>query len=192
MISGLSRGSLIERKSLRVAYAATTIVLFLFFGLTSCGSKETAKPVSYEGPLQVAENILITHTEKDRVKTILKAKKVLDYQNGDEEFPEGIYIEFYNEFGKMTSSLKADNAYHFKEERKWRGRGNVEIKNLEKEQQLNTEELFWKPDTRKIFTDKFVTVTDEKDVIYGTGLDAVEDMSLYTIKKISGIFAVKE
>jgi LPS export ABC transporter protein LptC len=162
----------------------------LFF--SSCKIKETAKPLVYEGPLQEAEDILMHYTENDRVKAILKAKKVYEFQNGDREFPEGIYLEFFDKTGKLTSTLKANTAFYFKNESKWRGRGNVEVKNIGKNQQLNSEELFWKPDTKKIFTEKFVTITDERDVLYGTGLDAAEDMSLYTIKNPTGTMEVKD
>ena len=92
----------------------------------------------------------------------------------------------------MTSTLKANQAYFFKEENKWRGRGNVEVKNIEKQQQLNTEELFWKPDTKKIFTDKFVTIKLESEVIYGIGLDAAQDLSYYTIKDPKGEILIKD
>ena len=146
--------------------------------LAACASKEAAKPVVYDGPLKQAENITVRYTEKEKLKTILRAKKLNEFQNGDREFPEGVYIEFYDPSGKMTSTLRANTAYFFKEENKWRGRGKVEVKNIEKQQQLNSEELFWKPDTKKIFTDKFVTITDKEDVIYGTGLMADQDLPI--------------
>ncbi len=148
--------------------------------------------VAYEGPLRQAENIVMHYTEKEKVKVMLQAKKVNEFQNGDREFPEGIYLEFYNELGKMTSTLRANTAFYFKEEKKWRGRGKVEVVNLEKGEQLNTEELFWKPDTKKIFTDKFVTITQKNDVIYGTGLLADQDLSHYSLKNTSGNVEVNE
>ncbi|MCX8490197.1 MAG: LPS export ABC transporter periplasmic protein LptC [Cyclobacteriaceae bacterium] len=168
------------------------LCLFSLNLLTGCQIKETAKPVIYEGPLREAENILMNYTENDRMKAILKAKKIFDYQNGDQEFPEGIYLEFFDKTGKLTSTLRANTAFYFKGENRWRGRGNVIVKNIEKGQQLNTEELFWKPDTKKIFTEKFVTITDENDVLYGTGLDAFEDMSNYNIKNPTGTMEVKD
>ncbi len=163
-------------------------LLFLF----SCQAKETTLPKVYEGPLREAEEVVMHYTEKDHLKAILKAKKIFEFQNGDQEFPEGIYLEFYSKEGKLTSTLKANTAFKFKNENKWRGRGNVEVKNIEKNQRLNSEELFWMPETRKIFTDKFVTITDVQDVLYGTGLDALEDMSLYTIKNPTGTMNVKD
>jgi LPS export ABC transporter protein LptC len=160
--------------------------------LASCKSKEVPKLVAYDGPLRQADSIKVYYTEKEILKTILQARKLNEFQNGDREFPEGIYLEFYDKTGKLTSTLRANTAYFFKDENKWRGRGKVEVVNIEKQQQLNSEELFWKPDTKKIFTDKFVTITDKEDVIYGTGLMADQDLSNYSLKNTSGNVHVNE
>lgn len=122
----------------------------------------------------------------------LKAKVVQEFLNGDREFPEGVYVEFFDEKGVLESTLEANHAFFFKEEDQWRGRGNVQVKNLAKKEQLNTEELFWKPAQQKIYTDKFVTIREASDVIYGEGLEAKQDMSDYTIMKPKGSFEVSE
>lgn len=132
------------------------------------------------------------YNEKDRVKVRLQTPRILEMQNGDREFPEGLDMEFFDEAGKLSSTLRANYAYYYKADNKWLGRGKVEVKNMAQNQQLNTEELFWKPDTKRIFTDKFVTIRLENEVIYGTGLDAAQDMSDYTIKNPEGEFEVKE
>jgi LPS export ABC transporter protein LptC len=161
--------------------------------LFSCSIKEASKPIVYDGPLTEAEDVDMLYSEKDLIKVNMKAKKINELQNGDREWPDGIYLEFFDEFGKLTSTLRANQAYYFKLEDKWRGRGKVEVKNIEKQQQLNTEELFWKPETKKIFTEKFVTIRLENDeIIYGTGLDAAQDLSTYTITKPEGEVLVKE
>ncbi|MBI3218249.1 MAG: LPS export ABC transporter periplasmic protein LptC [Bacteroidetes bacterium] len=169
-----------------------SFALAVAINLTSCRNKEVTAPLIYEGPLREAEDVVMHYTENDRVKALLKAKKIFEFQNGDQEFPEGIYLEFFDKTGKLTSTLRANTAFYFKSESKWRGRGKVEVKNIEKNQQLNSEELFWFPGTRKISTDKFVTITDTHDILYGTGLDAMEDMSNYTIKNPKGNMLVKE
>jgi LPS export ABC transporter protein LptC len=160
--------------------------------LISCASKEKPKPIIYDGPLRRAENTTVHYTEKEKVKVILQAKKISEFQTGDREFPEGIYLEFYDEMGKMTSTLRANTAYYFKQENKWRGRGNVVVVNIDKEQQLNTEELFWLPATKKIFTDHFVTITDHQDVIHGTHLKANQDLTNYSLKETTGSVEVKD
>lgn len=168
------------------------LLVTLVASLSSCETKENIKVIIYEGPISEGENIYMQHTEKEKIKLVLQAKKYFEFPNGDREFPEGIYIEFYDEDGKLTSTLKANHAFFFKGENKWRGRGKVEVINIEKKEQLNTEELFWKPDTKKIFTEKFVTIRLENEILYGTGLTAAEDLSTYKISNLEGEFDVKE
>ncbi|MEO1098327.1 MAG: LPS export ABC transporter periplasmic protein LptC, partial [Bacteroidota bacterium] len=102
------------------------------------------------------------------------------------------YFEFYDEEGKITSTLKANEAYYFKEEDQWRGRGDVEVKNIEQNQKLESEELFWKPSKEQIFTEKFVTITLPDKILYGEGLTAKQDFSSYHIKKPQGTFDIEE
>jgi LPS export ABC transporter protein LptC len=158
--------------------------LFLFILLlivSSCNTVEIKEPLEYTGPLQEAENVELFYSENDRITVKMTAELMYQFQNEDREFPKGVYLEFYNEFGRLESTLKADHAFYFKTEDQWRGRGNVEVKNVEKNEQLNTEELFWKPAKKEIFTEKFVTIRQQGDVIYGTGLTAKQDLSDYTI-----------
>ncbi len=157
--------------------------------LSSCDrSKENPDPVLYSGPLREAENVTMLYAEKDVLKMRMTGKRVLEFENGDREFPEGLFLEFFNETGKLTSTLTANHAYFFKREYQWRGRGHVEVKNLDTQEQLNTEELYWKPDTKRIFTDQFVTIREINDVIYGKGLEAAQDLSDYTIRRPAGEF----
>ena len=160
--------------------------------LTSCDSNESTKTQIYNGPLREGENIEILYSEKEKVTVKIIAKRVSEFQNGDRSFPEGIYIEFYDEMGKVSSTLSANTAFYYKTEQKWKGQGKVEVKNIQKEEQLNTEELFWFPATKKINTDKFVRIRSANEVIYGTGLDAKQDMSEYSILKPEGEFAIEE
>jgi LPS export ABC transporter protein LptC len=158
----------------------------------ACNTTELKEPLEYTGPLRKAENVELYYTEKDQVKVKMVAAELFEFDNGDREFPKGIYMEFFDDAGKMESTLRANHAFYFKKENQWRGQGKVEVKNLEKNEQLNTEELFWKPAQERIFTDKFVTIRQQGDVIYGEGLEATQDMSDYTIKKPAGEFEVED
>lgn len=159
-----------------------TAVLATSFLFTSCDPAEVSQPVEYTGPLSEAENVELYYSEIDRVKIKMTADVVYEFKNGDREFPKGIYIEFYDEAGKLESTLRANHAYFFKAENQWRGQGKVEVKNLANDEQLTTEELFWKPAEERIFTDKFVTIKEAGDVVAGTGLEAKQDLSSYELK----------
>jgi len=164
----------------------------LSVALVSCSKTEIKKPLEYEGPMREAENIEMFYTENDLVKVKMQAALLYEFQNGDQEFPKGIYLEFYDETGRLESTLRANNAYFFKEQDQWRAQGKVEVKNLVTDEQLNTEELFWKRSTKKIFTDKFVTIRQQGDVIYGEGLDADQDLSRYDIINPRGHTEIEE
>lgn len=160
------------------------IVIVLAF---SCVQKENATPKEYEGPLQEAEGVELLYTQNQSIKVKMKTPLLYEFKTGDREFPKGIYLEFYDEkTGKLASTLRADHAYYFKNEDKWRARGKVEVINKEKNEQLNTEELFWFPQKENILTDKFVTIRQQETVIYGEGLEAKQDMSTYSITKPQG------
>lgn len=170
------------------------LIILLTVVLASCGNsdQEIQEIQPYEGPIREARDMTLFHSESAQVKIKLVTARLLEYESGDKEFPEGIYIEFFDEKGIMTSTLKADEAYYFKEEDHWRGRGDVEVKSIENGQQLNTEELFWKPKEEKIFTDKFVTITLSDQKLNGYGLDAKQDFSYYHIKNPTGIIYLNE
>jgi LPS export ABC transporter protein LptC len=184
-----------HRKTMAFCFMNPGVCLFagvVCLFLSGCNQSGMKEPQVYHGPQRIGEKVELYYTENNRVKVKMIAAMVYEFETGDREFPKGIYLEFYNEFGNLESTLRANEAYYFKKEDQWRGRGKVEVKNLEKNEQLNTEELFWKPAEEKIFTDKFVTIRQQADVIYGHGLEAKQDMSDYIIKKPEGEFAVED
>ena len=160
--------------------------------LQACETQQAAKPQVYEGPLREAVNMEMVYSKKEHVTVMIQAAKVLEFQNNDRSFPEGIYIEFYDDQGNVSSTLSANTAYFTKSSQQWKGQGKVEVKNIQKKEELATEELFWYPGTKKITTDKFVTIRSATEVIYGTGLDAKQDMSEYRINKVEGEFAIEQ
>lgn len=173
-------------RAMRIIYA----IVGLF--IVSCNDTGNTEILLYDGPQQQVENVELYYTEHDILKAKMAADLLYEFQNGDREFPKGVYIEFYDAFGQLSSILSSQHAFYFKEEDKWRARGNVEVKNVGKNEQLNTEELFWLPKEQKIFTDKFVTIRQQSDVIYGEGLDAAQDLSSYQILKPTGTLEIEE
>jgi LPS export ABC transporter protein LptC len=165
------------------------ILALLVFG---CGKNEITQPLEYTGPQSEAEGVELYYSENQQVRVKMLADVVHEFSNGDREFPKGLYIEFYDVSGKLESTLRANHAYYNKTEDQWKAKGKVEVVNLEKNEQLNTEELFWRPVKEELFTESFVTIRLQKEVIYGEGLEAKQDMSSYTIKKPQGEFTIEE
>lgn len=169
-----------------------TAFVFVILLVASCAQKENAFPQEYEGPLQEAEKIEVFYTQNQLIKVRMTAPQLFEFKSGDREFPKGLYMEFFDEEENLSSTLKANHAYFFKEENKWRARGKVEVVNTLKNEQLNTEELFWFPVKEEISTESFVTIRMQTEVLYGEGLKAKQDMSWYTITKPQGEFTIEE
>lgn len=69
--------------------------------------------------------------------------------------------------------------------------GRVQIDNQVKHEILETPELFWSPDTKKIYTDKQVDIKTPDQVLHGMGMDSNQDFTDYTIRKVTGVVSVK-
>lgn len=162
-------------------------IIFLL-GLAACSSNndELLNLPTYEGPIQEFHGSTILYSDSAVVKIKIDAPVRYDYESGDQEFAQGIYIEFYDVNGDLTNTLKADYCYYNSEEKVYRATGDVVVKGLETREQLNTEELFWNPETEKIYTEKFVRIETDGEITMGHGLEAEQDFSSYTIKKSSG------
>ena len=57
--------------------------------------------------------------------------------------------------------------------------------------QLNTEALYLSTETETFYTDKFVRIETEDELLTGEGLTAKRDLSYYTLSKPQGLFNVK-
>lgn len=169
-----------------------SIILLLLTFWACENPAELQEAEEFQGPLREAEDVELYYSELTKLKTKVISSKVWEYENGDREFPEGIFLEFYDDNGNITSTLKADKAYFDKEKNLWRGVGDVIVENTEKGQQLKSEELFWEPDKEKIYTNVFVTVREGDQVLYGTGLEAKQDFSSWFIKNVEGEFYLDE
>ncbi|RLD23254.1 MAG: LPS export ABC transporter periplasmic protein LptC [Bacteroidetes bacterium] len=181
----------------KVTDANTHWPLLLFLGLIllfSCDS-ETAtqsEKVIYQGPMRTLENAEIFHSDSGRVKAIVKTKKLHNLQNEDREVPEGMFITFYKKDGEVSATLEADYAYYSNETKIWKAQGNVIIHNMENEETLKTEELFWDPVAGDVSTEKFVKIETPEEVITGTGLKAKQDFSSWSLKQPEGVFVIED
>lgn len=177
---------------MKLSHSITIGLSLLLVMCASCDQSDLKEPVEYTGPFRIARDVETFYTEEGRMKLKMIAGELHEFENGDRTFPDSLYLEFYDEFGKLESTLRANEAFYFKKDDLWRAIGKVEVKNIGENEQLNTEELFWKPKEEKIYTDKFVTIRQQSDVVYGEGLEAKEDMSDWYIKKPMGEFEVQE
>ena len=106
-------------------------------------------------------------------------------------FEKGVYMEQFDSIFNVEASIKADTAYYYDKERLWKLIGNVDIQNR-KGERFNTELLYWNEATQKVYSDKFIRIQQPDRVITGHGFDSNQQMTVYVIQNIEGIFYVDE
>ena len=172
-------------------YCTTIVAFFVLFGCAvDLGEDVEAK--IYEGPMMELEDVVFYYSDSARVKVKGTTPHRMEYADGNQEFPKGLYLEFYDDEGKIESTIKSNKAYFNKEKDEWLGQEDVIVQNMESGQQLNTEELYWLPADEKIYTDKFVTITRDTEILHGRGLEAAQDFSSYSITNPEGEFILEE
>jgi LPS export ABC transporter protein LptC len=166
-----------------------TIIIFL--GLACSNDDDLKSFKEYTGPVLEVDSSLTLYSDSAKVRVKVLAAKQFEFNNGDQEFPEGIYIEFFETDGILSSTLKADKGYYTKETDLYTAVGNVILVSLAKNEQLNTEELFWKRNEQRVYTDKFVRIESNDEILTGEGLTAKQDFSSYKILKPAGTFSIE-
>ncbi len=171
-----------------------SIVLLSLF-IFSC-EKEVAEkeetPQTYTGPLSRLLDATIVYSDSAKQKAVVEAKELLDLQNGDREVPQGMFITFFEKDGSISATLRANYAYYYKEEDRWKATGNVIVNNIANKETLKSEELFWEPKKEDVYTEKFVRIETPGELMTGTGLKAKQDFSEWTLKNPEGIIDVED
>ncbi len=159
-------------------------------GLSSCEnnlSTITLITSPDKTPEAVEDNASIFYTDSARTKFHLTANRIENYGGPDRYvvFPKGIHIDFYDDSANTNGHLDADYAIRHENSKLMEADNNVSVLNR-KGEKLNTEQLFWDAGKHKIYTNKFVRIKTEKQIIYGDGLTSNEDFTQYKITNIRG------
>jgi LPS export ABC transporter protein LptC len=142
-------------------------------------------------PILESSHVELLRSEQGVVKYRLLTEKALHYENGDRVYPEGMHMVLYESDQEVSMTGKANSVYFCAKENVYEFKGDVELKSLREKRQLNTEALYWNPESEIFYTDKFIKMEAENKLLTGDGLVAKQDLSYYTISKPRGLFNVK-
>lgn len=151
-----------------------------------------AVEVTESSPDRVTTQAEYLYSDSGRVTNRLRAGKIQEYMDKDEprtDIADGLELLFYELDGTEGSRLTARRG------RIWPNEGRMQVNEQviftnAKGEKLETEELIWEQDSARVHTDRPVKITRKGDILYGQGLDAAEDFSRYTIRQVTGSFAL--
>ena len=170
----------------------------MLFLLSSCGRKK--KPVTDaitnrdSVPVMTTRNVstYISDSGVVRYKIIADEWRVYDRLDPTRwTFEEGIYLEKFNNDLSIEATIVADTAYYYDQQELWELRGNVHIEN-EQDEQFDTQLLYWNQKTKKVYSDLYIRIRQQKRIITGIGFTSNQEFTNYTIKQTQGIFPISE
>ena len=139
-------------------------------------------------PDRVTTSAEYFYSDSGIVRNRLRAGRVDDYlEEGRQRtvMSEGIELLFFDPHGGPGSTLTARRGTVDNKKHRMQVDENVVFVNARGEK-LETEQLIWSQDSDRVYTSKPVRITRQNDIIYGQGLDANQDFSRYTVRKITG------
>jgi LPS export ABC transporter protein LptC len=192
MIQRISKNKIFESSGKTMAWCWILLSAILI----SCSNnhKRYAPAIKMRDSLSVLStyNVNTLISDSGIIRFRLKAKEWLIYDKRRPSFwafEKGFYVEQFDSALNINANIKADTAYFYDQERLWKLKGHVAIKNR-KGEKFNTEELFWNQATQKVYSDKFIRIEQIERIITGHGFESNQEMTVWKIKNISGIFYV--
>ncbi|MBC6400962.1 MAG: LPS export ABC transporter periplasmic protein LptC [Ekhidna sp.] len=169
------------------------LVLYLFISLNSCDQrKDLVDQPLYEGPVSSLDSVNTLVSDSGLFVMHVEAPKQQEFETGDIEWPEGVFVEYFDKQGNVTTLFSADYVYYTKKEELYHAKGDVVVRNNQTADELTTEELFWDEVKEEYYTEKFVTIKSDDEVHTGEGLKANRDFTSYQILKPSGTFTLED
>lgn len=157
---------------------------------------KTVNALTGNDSIPQSTTIDLEYIRSDSGKMIAKLTSplMLNYDGEDAHivFPDGLKLEFYDKFQNLKSVLTAKYGIKYEKRKLLIVKKDVVVINLEKQEQLNTEELVWDERSKKIYSEVDVRITTPDEVLYGTGMVSDELFSRYEIFNSKGEVEIEE
>ena len=164
-------------RSILKAIATAAAVAFVVY---SCKGNlsEAAKLDLDKTPLQVVDAMFFVQSENGRLKMRVEAPRMEVYEHDTvsyELFPLGIRVFGYGETGLLETTIVSQKAKHNKKGGElWSAFGNVVIRNIVKNETMETDTLYWDSDKHEIWTDCYVKMYSPSGLMQGYGMRSDE------------------
>ena len=160
-----------------IVIATASAVAFMVY---SCKGKlgEAESLNINEVPVQTVDDMFIVQTENGKIQMRAEAPLMERYERDTlsyELFPDGFFVYGYTEDEKLETEIIADKARHLKYKdgrESWEAFGNVVVKNLLKQEVMETDTLYWDQKNEKIYTHCYVRMYSPDGFMQGYGMES--------------------
>lgn len=166
--------------------------------LLSCKNdiQEVQKLVQEEvRPEMAGQQLEVIYSDSARIKYRIITPEYLKFTEGSqkyEEFPKGIHVISYDKTGKEIGSIQSKYAKKLEDEELWEARDEVVIVNAEGKK-LETELLYWDMKKALIYSDRYVRLTADGQIIEGNnGFESDQNLNHPVFKNVTGQVEVEK
>jgi LPS export ABC transporter protein LptC len=171
---------LVLRRMREVAVAA--LIALLLAAACEIENSEQVAGGSGEIPDEIVSDFTTAESDSGRVRWKLTAPKANKFNARKVFVMDQPRIEFFDDAGRLQTTLVSDNGEYFSDSRDMLAYGNVVVVSVEGDV-LETDSLRYVNDDDKITSDSFVKLTRGDDVITGYGLECDHNLSSVDIKR---------
>lgn len=171
-------------------------VILIFAGIASCHSDSDSRAPSLpEGeyvPTMSTTDVSTFISDSGYTRYHIIADIWRMYEDAPEpfwKFPDGLFLEQYDEALNPAASVICDSATYFSKKKLWRLDGNVVMVNIDRDSFL-TEQLYWDQTRQEVYSDSFIHIVRADRIIEGYGFTSNQNMTAYTVNRPTGIIPV--
>lgn len=134
-------------------------------------------------PLQTVEDMFFVQTENGKLKMRVESPRMEVYEHDTlsyDLFPQGLRVFAYSDEGALETTITSNQARHDKniggdmEKELWSVFGHVVIRNVIKQEMMETDTLYWDREAQEIWTDCYVKMTSPQGIMQGYGMRSDE------------------
>lgn len=195
-----ARPAMPEPPWLRIVLCYIILLIAVLPG--GCGNNED---FSRSGPVDTQADTLLGMTESlnpeieilqgGQIRTRATAPRGVTSEsqgeNRTELFGPPVHVEVFDSLGRVETRIECDEAAYSPREFRFEFFGDVRVQTgMDADRKLRTERLVWNEETQQFTTDGFVIITTPADSITGYGFEGTQDLSSYSLRTVTGEFAV--
>ena len=140
----------------------------------------------------MAYDVVIERSDSGRMTAKLIApvmRSVDDQDSAMLEFPKGFIVYIYDGDTAPAAKIRGDYGVNYERKELMMAKHNVVVENIETQEVLETENLFWDQKRQKLYTGCMVKIASPDKIIFGDSMTANES---FTRREIFGIRATIE
>lgn len=176
-------------KSNKILYWGLLLCTFTFFSCTNDLHK--IKKITYDpnSPDEVSQKLTIYYVDSGYAKLNIFALHAETYSKQQlTKLKDSIQVDFFDEDGKITSTLTAKYGEVNHESGKMFVKDSVRLVNHADQRTMYTTILYWNQSDSTIYTDRNVRLVSPKGTAFGTSLKAKQDFTSYRITDPRGAY----